>query len=88
MRNIALQRTLRTILAVVACALLLVGAVHSHKVYDDDEMAREFGMFTFQKISELQLTVDATFSGTVRKEGKLFSAYDRSAPRGKKACPT
>jgi hypothetical protein len=74
--------------------------VLKHKVYDDDEMAREFGMLTFQKISEAQLTIDATFSGTVRKaypieqDGesrmipRLYSTYDRSQPRGKKSCPT
>ena len=62
--------------------------MQKHKVYDDDEMSRQFGLFTFQTISEAQLTIDATFTGTTRKEGRLFSTYDRSQPHGKKACPT
>ncbi len=103
MRTSPLQKVLRGVLFVLACLLVARGFAASHKVYDDDEMADEFagfGMLTFQKISEAQLTIDATFSGTVRKmdtveqDGKerkilrLYSTYNRAEPRGKKSCPT
>ena len=88
MRRNRLRTAIGVVLFVLACTFLAAGAVLKHKVYDDDEMSRQFGLFTFRTISEVQLTVDATFSGTVRKDDKLFSTYDRSAPRGKKACPT
>ena len=71
---------------VVAIALLAVGAVRSHKVYDS--VGEEFGILTFLRISDAQMVIDATFSGVLRKGERLYSTYDRTQPRGKQACPT
>ena len=74
------------LLALLLCTL---GALRSHKVYDEpDGDFAEFGIVTFNTIGGLELVVDATFTGTMRKDGKFYSTYDRSAPRGKRACPT
>ena len=80
-------KLLCTLAAVVVC-LLLVGAGRTHKAHEAD--AEEFGIVIFSRISEWQLTEDATFSGVVhdRVKDRLLSTYDRSKPRGKKACPT
>ena len=103
MKTSVLQKVLRGILFALAIALIARSFAVTHRVYDEgnsDDPFAGFGMLTFQMISEAQLTVDATFSGTVRKadtiEGdgeshkvyRLFSTYDRSQPRGKKLCPT
>ena len=87
-------------LVVIALAFLAVGLARSHtalaylgadlppphKVYDPD--VDDWGEMTFRRISDYQLTIDSTFGGVARKQGKLFSTYDRSKPVGKKACPT
>ena len=70
----------------VALALLIVGILRSHKIYETD--TEDFGIPTFYRIGELQMVVDATFQGVVRKGEKFYSTYDRSKPRGKSACPT
>ncbi|MBI4881191.1 MAG: hypothetical protein HY812_16265 [Planctomycetes bacterium] len=72
----------------VAC--VAVGRVRSHevRVLDADELAEVLGVAPFDQISEAQLAIDATFTGVTRKEGGLYSTYDRSAPRSKRACPT
>ena len=44
--------------------------------------------FPFETIGELDLLIDATFSGVVRRDGRLFSTYDRSAPPQRRECPT
>jgi len=71
---------------VAALTLLVVGMVRVHKVYDAD--AEEIGLVAFHRISDRQLIVDATFGGVARRAGKLYSTYDRTQPRGKRACPT
>ncbi len=80
------QKVLAATALIVALALLIVGSVRQHKVYEAD--AEEFGLVAFQRITDRQLVIDATFSGTLRKGLRLYSTYDRSKPRGKKACPT
>lgn len=69
-----------------ALALLSVGALRVHKVYDAE--TGKFGLVTFHTIGEHQLVVDATFGGVVRRGIRLCSTYDRSRPRGKRTCPT
>jgi len=71
---------------VAALALLVVGIVRGHKVYDAD--AEEIGLVAFHRISDRQLVIDATFGGVARRAEKLYSTYDRTQPRGKQACPT
>lgn len=41
-----------------------------------------------QTISEAQLVIDATFTGVLRKDGRLMTQYDRTKPGGRRACPT
>lgn len=75
----------------LAIAFLGVGLAKKHKVLllDAEELAREFGLPpVFEPISDLQLVIDTTFSGVIRKGDRLQSTYDRSAPPQKRACPT
>ena len=73
---------------VLAGALVLIGLglARAHKVYVAD--SEEYGIRVFERIPDRQLVVDATFSGVLRREGRLFSTYDRSRVRGKQTCPT
>jgi len=69
---------------------LIWGFVRGHEVYDlADEVDAAIGLVSTSTISERQLVIDSTFSGVQRKEGELWSTYDRTAERtGKQACPT
>lgn len=69
-----------------ALVLLLIGGLRAHKIYDAD--TEEFGLVAFTRISDRQLTEDATFGGVARKGVRLYTTYDRSVPRGKQPCPT
>ncbi len=40
------------------------------------------------QISDWEMIYATTFTGVVRKDGKLWLMYDPSAPAGKQACPT
>lgn len=42
----------------------------------------------FTMITDVQLTIDTTYSGVLLKNGELVSQYDRSKAGGKRACPT
>ena len=83
------RKSVASCLLIAALALMAFGSVRTHKVYDakDDDFA-EFGLLTFARIGGRDLVIDATFTGVVRKDGRLYSTYDRTKPRGKKACPT
>ena len=72
--------------AAAAVGLLAAGAFRTHAVYDPD--AAEFGIALSTNITDWQMVVDSTFSGVARRNGKLYSTYDRSQPVGKRACPT
>ncbi|MBU1692433.1 MAG: hypothetical protein KKC51_00550 [Verrucomicrobia bacterium] len=69
-----------------ALVLIVLGLARTHKVYAAD--SEEFGILVFERIPDRQLVVDATFSGVLRRDGRLFSTYDRSEIRGKQTCPT
>ena len=84
--KITFQRILQVGLGLLAVVFLVAGGYRSHKVYD--QAKEEFGLRNFSDISEYQLVQDATFSGTIRKWGELYSTYDRTGPKGKIACPT
>ncbi|MBU0753818.1 MAG: hypothetical protein KJ645_01670 [Planctomycetes bacterium] len=74
--------------SLVVLSLVSIGfsfTVH-HKIYA--EVAKKTGLDLFQEISESRLTDDATFSGVEFFEGRLYSTYDRTKARTKKACPT
>ncbi len=79
------QRLLAIVGLVLALALIGVGLGISHKVYLPED---DFGMLTYQRVGERALVEDATFGGATLRNGKLFTTYDRSKPRGKVACPT
>lgn len=74
------------LLLIVALVFLTAGMMREHKVYDP--ASSDFGVMTFDRISDLDLVVDTTFSGVMLHEGKLISTYDRTADRGKRSCPT
>lgn len=40
------------------------------------------------EISDVDLVVNATFTGIVKHDGTLFWTYDPTEKRGKRACPT
>ncbi len=86
MQRRKIEILLSSILLVVAIGLLAMGFVHTHKVYDQD--TESFGIVSFVRISEANMIVDATFSGVTRREDRLYSTYDRTETRGKRACPT
>ena len=88
MSNSVHQKVIAATLLAAALAMLVAGSIHAHKVYDQQAEFAEFGLVAFSKISDSQLVMDATFTGVIRKDGKLYSTYDRTQPRGKKACPT
>lgn len=74
-------------LLVVAVALLGISFFRTYKVYDA-ETDDDFGILTFTKTGERQMVIDTTFSGVDRREGRLYSTYDRLAEHGKRSCPT
>ncbi len=84
----SVRKTISVVLLILAVAFVVIGVLREHKVLDSVAVAAEFGIVTYQNISEKQLVEDATFAGTVRRDGELRSTYDRSVERGKKACPT
>jgi len=84
--KLKLERILQILFALAAVAMLIAGHYREHKVFDNPK--EEFGLHNYIEISEYQLVEDATFSGTIRRWGALYGAYDRSAPKVKMACPT
>ncbi|HOC68094.1 MAG: hypothetical protein BWX80_02391 [Candidatus Hydrogenedentes bacterium ADurb.Bin101] len=86
MTRTAKERIAAALLLVMALVLLLAGGMRSYKVYDRSD--GEFGLLTFTRISDSELVVDATFSGVERQGDRLYTTYDRNAPRGKRSCPT
>lgn len=80
------NKVIACILLVVGAASLVIGAQHSRTVYKKE--ALEYGIDLFDSVSEFELVEDATFSGVEQVDGKLYSTYDRSAGKTKRACPT
>lgn len=86
MKRLARERIAAWAVVALALGLLLFGVVHTHQVYDP--AVEEFDMVAFMKLPDWQMVVDSTFGGVTRKDGKLYSTYDRAESRGKRACPT
>ncbi len=86
MRRETKERIVAAFLLAAAVLLLLAGGMRTHQVYD--ESTEEYGLRSFTRISDAELVEDATFSGVERLDGRLYSTYDRSEPRGRRACPT
>lgn len=80
------KKAIAGFLLVVGAALLVIGAQQTRKVYKAE--VRGYGVEVFDMVSEFELVEDATFSGVERDEGKLYSTYDRTAGKTKRACPT
>ena len=77
--------------ALLAFSLLCIafGFVYRRQIYDvPDAVSAALGEFSHRKISDRDLTIDATFSGVKREDGRLWSTYDRTVKAGKRACPT
>jgi len=87
-KNPRLQKIIATTLLIAAAGMLLAGLTIKRRVYDQDDEFKQFGILTFTRVSDAAMCVDATFTGVVGKEGKLYSTYNRMAPKGKRACPT
>jgi hypothetical protein len=84
-----IRKTIAGMAVLVALGMMVGGFFRTYKVYDKkDDAFAEFGMATFSRVNDRQLVEDATFTGVTRDGEKLFSTYDRTVPRGKKACPT
>jgi hypothetical protein len=86
MKSEAIRRKLAIVVLVAGIVMLLIGATRKHKVYDNS--ADLFGIQPFHRVSESALIIDTTFGGVERKDGKLYSTYNRLEARAKRACPT
>ena len=84
--NGPVRRAITGALLAVALMLLIGAGLRSYKVLDPD--ADTFDMPTFLRVSEPRMTMDATFHGVDRRDGRLYTTYDRLAGPGKRACPT
>lgn len=76
------------IVALFSIGMLVAGLRHSVSVYEEDVPKDEFAFF--ERVRESDLVIDATFTGVVRSKltDRLVTTYDRTVPRGRKACPT
>ncbi len=74
----------------IALAMIGYGCFHTVQVrtVDADKDYEDFGFYIFEEISDQQLVIDATFTGVIRRNGTIYSNYDRSAPPQKRSCPT
>ena len=86
MNRSVIEKIAATVVLAAGVILVLVGMSRSHKVYDS--ATEEYGLAAFVRLSDWQLTQDATFGGVERREDKLYSTYDRAQAGGKRACPT
>ena len=82
----ALKKKISVVFLFIVLAILLVSFFRTYKVYEP--AANEFGIKTFYKINERQMTRDATFHGVELRNGTLYTTYDRLADTGKHPCPT
>jgi len=90
MRRIPYRKLIAWTLLAGSLAMVAYGAGRKHTVYDPlDPFAAELvALPNARTISELQLVIDSTFGGVVRRAGELWSTYDRTVARGKRSCPT
>jgi hypothetical protein len=85
-----LTRVVSFTLLAASVAMVYAGMQREYDVRleNADEIAGLLGFAPFETISEVQLVIDATFTGVARRDGSLYSTYDRSQPQGKRSCPT
>ena len=82
MKKQKIQKIAAVVFLLLMIGFVFIGLARTHKVYEEETA------MLFHPISERQLVVDATYSGVIRKAGKLYTTYDRSQGVGKRACPT
>ena len=82
----AVRKSIAWALLAAALAMLLGAGFKTYRVYDPT--IDDFGIPTFLRVSERQMTIDATFHGVDRRDGRLITTYDRLAGPGKRPCPT
>jgi len=72
---------------ITGLVLIIVGiAAIKRPIYQP--LTTGYGMLTYEQIGDQQMTIDATFGGITRRDGRLYSTYNRSQQRSKLACPT
>lgn len=69
----------------LGAALLGIGAVRTHKVYEEDS---DFGVVIFKRVSEADLVELATYSGAYSHDGRMVRHAWAMQQDGKQKCPT
>jgi hypothetical protein len=62
-----------------------VGAVRTHKVYEEDS---DFGVVVFNRVSEADLVEMSTYSGAYFHNGRMVRHEWAMQQDGKQKCPT
>lgn len=62
-----------------------VGAVRTHKVYEEDS---DFGVVVFHRVSEADLVEMSTYSGAYVHNGRMVRHEWAMQQDGKQKCPT
>ncbi len=84
--NEAGRKIVATVVVLAAGAMLVTAAVKKTRVYDRE--TEQYGLAAFSRVSDAQMVYNSTFSGIVRRDGKLYFTYDRARLSGKQTCPT
>jgi hypothetical protein len=82
----AVRKSIAWALLAAALVMLIGAGFKTYRVYDPT--IDDFGIPTFLWVSERQMTIDATFHGVDRRDGRLITTYDHLAGPGKRPCPT
>ena len=80
--NPKLQKILGILFLILTLFFIIAGLARTHRVYENDQSV------FYYKVAERRLVVDATFSGVIRRDSRLYTTYDRTKAVGKRACPT
>ena len=72
-------------LLLLAVLFLGIGAVRTHKVYEEDS---DFGVLVFKRVSEAELVEMATYSGAYSHNGRMIRHEWAMKQDGKQKCPT
>ncbi len=72
-------------LLLLGVVFLGVGAVRTHKVYEEDS---DFGVVVFNRVSEADLVEMSTYSGAYLHNGRMVRHEWAMQQDGKQKCPT
>lgn len=75
----------RVALLLLGMVFLGVGAVRTHKVYEEDS---DFGVVIFKRVAEADLVEMATYSGAYSHDGRMVRHAWAMQQDGKQKCPT